>query len=393
MKKRISMILLNPFTHDARVDREAKSLVESGYEVLVYAMYRAPLPRHEIRNGYEICRIDVSSVGFGDFNISPALKYLAFIRKLWKISKNRPADYYHSHDANSLLATYPLVKRDRAQWVYDAHELESGRSFSSGRLNKLYYRIWPIPERVFIRRVDSVMCVNGSIADILAKTYEIERPAIVRNVPRHAPISKTELLRSDLQLTSSDFIILYQGLLAKNRGIDATIKAIQLLGDRYHLVLLGDGHHQAALANIARKLGVENRVHFLGYVPPSRLLSYTSSADVGTSLIEDSSLSYYYSLPNKFFEYIMAGVPVVASDFPEMGKIIREFDIGELVHDPSSPQAVASAIERILSTPSRYQEMVHNTHQAANKLNWENEQKQLVKVYRNLSERQESDFS
>lgn len=384
MRERISMILLNAFTHDARVDREAKSLVESGYEVTVYALFRSGLPKHEFRNGYEIFRLDVSSIGFSDGNIAPILKYLVFMRQLWNISKVRPADFYHSHDAISLIATYPLVKRDRAKWIYDAHELEIGRKIHTSRRNRLYHWLGPIPERLFIRRVNAVICVNDSIASILVNNYGIQTPTVLRNIPSYATVSKTDIIRKALNLSTSNLIILYQGAVIGARGLDIAMGALPLLDNAFHFVVLGEGSAKLGLIQLADELGISNRVHFLGYVPSTDLLNYTASADVGISLIQNNCLNNYYSLPNKLFEYIMAGVPVVASGFPEMRKVIEDYQIGETVMDPTSHQEAATAIEKIFSSPVKYQELLNNARIAGNVLNWENEQGNLLDLYSNI---------
>ena len=149
-------------------------------------------------------------------------------------------------------------------------------------------------------------------------------------------------------------------------------------------LVLGDGRARSALEALASELGLSKRVHFPGYVPLEELLSYTASADIGLSLIQNTSPSYYYALPNKILEYVMAGLPVVASDFPEMRRIVQEYEVGEVVSDPSSSQEVAAAIVKILQDPERYQQMRSNTRRAAEILNWENEQRKLFSLYDEL---------
>ena len=151
-------------------------------------------------------------------------------------------------------------------------------------------------------------------------------------------------------------------------------------------VALGDGRARKALEALASELGLSDRVHFPGYVPMEELLAHTASADVGLSLIQNECPSYYYTLPNKITEYVMAGLPVVASDFPEMGRIIREYQVGETVKDPGCPQEVAAAICAVLTDPERYHEMHLNAQRAARVLNWENEQEKLVALYQQIEE-------
>ena len=147
-------------------------------------------------------------------------------------------------------------------------------------------------------------------------------------------------------------------------------------------VVLGDG---TALDSFLAKVrsGDWQHIYFPGKVPLDELPSYTASADLGIVLIQDTSLSFRYSIPNKLFEYIHAGIPIIASDLPEIGRVIRETGTGE-VCDFSDPYAIAAAIQRILSDPKYYSQLQQNTRKAANDYNWQNEGKKLLDEYKKL---------
>lgn len=137
------------------------------------------------------------------------------------------------------------------------------------------------------------------------------------------------------------------------------------------------------MTNLAESANLQERTFFIDEVSPEEILSYTSSADVGISPIENTCLSYYYCLPNKLFEYLMAGLPVAVSDFPEMAKIVKEYEVGE-VFDPEDPQDIARAINAILRDEKKYQQYKENAKKASEVFNWENESKRLVNLYKEL---------
>jgi len=377
----VTMLVLNSFTHDARVHKEAKTLAAAGHNVQVLALYKAGLAIEERVHGYHVRRLVLKSVRWQGGRLAPAIKYLELIRRVAQVTKLRPADVYHSHDANTLLAIYPVVRRDKAAWVYDSHELETGRNFGGSKLAGIYRWLWPLPERLFIRRVNTVISANPSYAGQLVNTYGIRPPTVIMNCPEYLAPLESSLLRDKLGIPTGRTIILYQGAIAFNRGLEVCIQSLQYVGTDVDLVALGDGRARGALEALAAELDLSDRVHFPGYVPLAELLAFTASADVGLSLIQNTCQSYYFTLPNKIMEYLMAGLPIVASDFPEMRRVIQKHQVGYLVSDPSSPQEVAATITKTITDRERYRQMRLNAHRAAEVLNWENERKKLIALY------------
>lgn len=377
----VTMLVLNNFTHDARVHREAKTLAVSGYDVMVLALHRSGLPLVEQVDGYRVKRLELASRNLRGGRFAPLLKYLDMIFAVARVTKLRPADVYHSHDGNSLLATYPVVKRDHAAWVYDSHELERGRNIGSTHLVGIYRCLWSFPERLFIRRVNAVISANPSYASQLVTAYSIQPPVVVMNCPEYTVPPESSLLHNRIGAPANRMIALYQGAVVPGRGIEVCIRSLKYTDLEIDFVVLGDGRARGDLVALASELGLSDRVHFLGFVPLESLLAYTASADIGLSLIQNTCLSYYYSLPNKVLEYVMAGLPVVASDFPEMRRIVQEYKVGEVVHDPSSPQQVGAAMEKILADSSYCQQIQVNARRAAKFLNWEREEENLLALY------------
>jgi len=382
----ITMLVLNAFTHDARVHKEAKTLAASGHNVLVLALHRPGLAEDEQRDGYRVARVVLQSRRWRGGRLAPLAKYLEFMSKVARITRLRPADVYHSHDANTLLATYPVVRRDGAIWVYDSHELERGRNFGGSHLAGIYRWLWPLPERLFVHRVDVVISANPSYAAQLVSAYGIQPPVVITNCPEYTPPLTSHLLQDKLRIRDDQRIVLYQGLVSRGRGIGVSIQGLQYLPSEIVLAVLGDGPARGELETLALDLGLSKRVFFLGRVPLTELPLHTASAAVGLSLIQNTCQSYYYTLPNKLLEYVMAGLPVVASDFPEMRRVIQEYQVGEVVHDPSSPRSVAAALSKVLEDPNRYQQMRFNAQRAAQILNWERESTKLVDLYDRLGD-------
>lgn len=156
---------------------------------------------------------------------------------------------------------------------------------------------------------------------------------------------------------------------------------MQFLANNFILIILGDGDIKEELKELAESLSLADRIIFLPSVPMNELHNYTTSADLGILPYEKVSLNNYYCLPNKIFEYMTAGLPVVASNFPELKKIIEEEKIG-YVFDETNPDDIAQKIRLVFSDPGKYFQMKENSLKAVkNKYNWRNEAKKLIKIY------------
>jgi glycosyltransferase involved in cell wall biosynthesis len=181
---------------------------------------------------------------------------------------------------------------------------------------------------------------------------------------------------------SHEKIILYQGSVNKGRGLELVIKSMQYIDDvRFRII--GDGDISDDLKNLVKKLQLESKVLFTGRIPPDELIWHTVQADIGISLEENLGMNYYYALPNKLFDYISAGIPVVVSDFPEMGVLVRKYDIG-IATLISDARELASLFKSMLDDPARIQKWKSNLRKAATELCWENEEKKLLDFYRNI---------
>ena len=386
---KINLLVLNDFTNDARVHKEAKSLAQAGHKVTVVALWRAGLEVDEQHARYHVHRVHLATRAWRGSLIAPVVKYLEFTYKFRDWAKITPADVYHANDANTLPAAWLASRQFGSALVYDAHELETGRDFGNSRLSRIYPLIWAWPEKLFIRSADAVITVSSGIAEEISRIYHIPVPDVVLNTPEQIQLPKVRpnKIREELGIPAEINIALYQGHIYSGRGLENFFYAIQSLKN-VCAVALGEGPMLESF-RLQVNQGDWKRVYLPGKVPLDKLLNYTASADVGLVLIENTCLSHYYSLPNKLFEYMHAGIPVIGSDLPEISRMILENKIGQVVN-PNKPDEISKSIQNILSDDSTYEAYVANCVQASHSYNWENESNKLVGLYLKLEQRSNS---
>jgi glycosyltransferase involved in cell wall biosynthesis len=457
------MFVYNNFKNDARVLKEAKSLVAAGYSVTVVALLDKTTKAYEEKDGIRIIRVAInplhrrilsswrSSVeSFKETSIGQAIKpiwkslrteqtgsvelrqentqengkllavarpvehhqpkktntktpikqrikseilflysflsFVDFYDKAFKAIANEPADIYHGHDLTALPVAYQAAQRHHAKFVYDSHELFLERN-TRQPITQTEQSLWRVLEGYLIRRASAVITVNEPIAKELAQRYQIETPTVIMNAPfQKGSIfdDKDRNLRTILEVSNDYHLLLYSGTRTFNRGLEKLIQSLIYL-PKCHLVLLGMGSAQynEKLQTLTHEVGVQSRVSFFGPVPSEEVTAYAASVDLGIVANENVCLNNYYSSPNKLFEYIIAGLPVAASDFPVMKKVIEQFEIG-CTFDPSSPQNIAQAVLHMLEDSEKLQRMKQNTFIAAQVYNWENESKKLIELYSQL---------
>ncbi len=460
---KVCMFVYNNFKNDARVLKEAKSLLVAGYSVTVVALLDKTTQPYEEKDGIRIIRVTPnplhkrilyslrSSVeSFKETSIGQAIKpiwkslraeqtggvelqqestqengkllavakpvehtqakkrdikalikqrirseilllyrflsFVDFYDKAFKAIANEPADIYHGHDLTALPVAYQAAQRHGAKFVYDSHELFLERN-TRQPISQTEKTLWRLIEEFLIRRASAVITVNEPIANELTQRYQVKTPTVIMNAPfqrRDFLDDKDRNLRTILGVSDEYCLLLYSGGRTFNRGLEKLINSLSDLPN-CHLVLLGMGsdEYNKKLQTLAREVGVQSRVSFFGPVPSEEVTAYAASADLGIVANENVCLNNYYSSPNKLFEYILAGLPVAASDFPVMKKIIEQFEIG-CTFDPSSPQNIAQAVLHMLEDSEKLQRMKQNTFIAAQVYNWENESKKLIELYSQL---------
>jgi glycosyltransferase involved in cell wall biosynthesis len=296
--------------------------------------------------------------------------------------KKIKADVYHCHDLNTLYIGQKLAKKHKARLVYDSHELYvyRNRPYIPPRI---FHKKEEAFERKYIQRADAVITVSKSIAGYMEKKYNIDKPHLIMNAPKKnkAPEEIQYSLRKELNLNDNQKLLLYSGGITFSRGLDRVIESLAEMEELF-FVMMGYGQEgfKNYLKAVAVNHGVSNRMAFYGPVPSEKVTAWTASADLGIAPIENVCLSYYYCAPNKIFEYIQGGLPVVASNFPDLKNIVEKNNIG-LTCDISDPKEIAKAVDRVFN---KYTTYLNNVEKIKNRYCWENEEIKLMELYKDL---------
>lgn len=407
------------FTTDARIDRrillEASSLEAAGFSVVIVS------PSGEIRgriaetapnadrNGANLT--DSPAVPRGNLSAAILRSYrqlrsllqalgidAGILRSLfWRIQR-RPDRYYRrlfgdsirhlsarvyvAHDLPMLPVAVAAALKNGGKVVYDSHELYPDQEFSVSEQD-----MWRRLEERYIRQANLVITINDSIAHEMARRYGIKTPAVIRNcdlIPSQGVDEDDDYLRHHFCLDPETKLILFHGGLLPNRNLENLVRALKCVGDaRVVLVILGDGPMAGSLRRLIEDLGLGGRVLMHAAVPQERLISVVRSADAGTIPYQANNLNMLYCTPNKLFELIAARVPVLASDLPEIRKIVTSYGIGS-VGDMSTPERIAELLAGFLDDGNLKAKLRSGLEAAAQDLSWEKEGERLVREYRNL---------
>jgi glycosyltransferase involved in cell wall biosynthesis len=375
--KRIILSVTNDLFSDQRVDKVCNTLAKMGFSVMLVGRRYHNSPKLSVRN-YQTKRIHLffktGPFFYAEFNVR-LFFYLLFTK----------VDVLVSNDLDTLLPNVLIKKLKNKKLVYDAHEYFCGILEIQHRPR--VKKIWQTIEKYCFPKIDAVITVSQSIAEKYKEEYGKE-VAVVRNIPVLDAEGKMQNATCRMQNdvgaqnfkpTKQPVIILQGNAIHKDRGGEEIIEAMPLI---YAAVLLivGQGDMIPYMKERVTKLGLLNRVTFTGRVTPEILKTHTASADLGIAFDKNVSPNHYYSLPNKLFEYIHAGVPVISSDLPERKRIIEQYEVGVVLSD-LEPQTVASAINSILENDELLCWLKENCRAATQELNWENEEKVIQKIY------------
>ncbi len=369
--KRAIVSVINDLSTDQRVNKVSLTLNKLGYDVtLVGRRQRKSLPL-TIRD-YKTKRM------FLLFEKGP-LFYLEFQIRLFFYLLFNKADVLVSNDLDTLFPNYLISKFRKSNLVYDSHELFC--EVPELQSNPFKRKTWKNLEKWIFPKLKNVFTVNDSIAKIYSEEYHVN-VKVVRNIPL---LSNQKLVsvksKKELQLPADKKIIVLQGAgINIDRGAEEAVQAMQYVNNAI-LLIIGSGDVIEIIKQISLDLKLQNKVFFIGKVPFEKLIQYTSVADLGLTLDKDTNINYRYSLPNKLFDYIHAGVPVLSSQLIEIKNIINEYEIGDLI-DNHDPKHIAEKINSILIDEPKLQLWKKNTKIAASKLNWEIEEQQLIAVYK-----------
>lgn len=367
--------------------RELSVCQELGAETLVISKGNPEEKiKKETQNGFNIIYLSTRPLGL---RVPSLLNRIASIFSWVHYASSVQADIISGHDLTGLFIGYLSnalkPKEKKAQLVYDSHEFEIYRS---GKRNKLTRHAVVWLERFLMKQCAFSIMVNDSIADEVQKIHKLnKRPIVVRNVSSLWERNEAACARirhefcQALGMPDDTFLVMYHGGILPNRGIENMMAALALLKDVAGIILgYGDQNYVATLKKLARDLGIENRIMFHEAVPHNILMNYVGAVDCGLVTVLNSCTSYYYMLPNKFFENIQSETPVIGSDFPEISRLILKYDIG-LLCDPSKPEEIAQLIAKMRDDRALYARYKANLKLAKKELCWEREKEILKKEY------------
>lgn len=363
--KRVILAVTNDLVIDQRLHRIALSLMRQGAHVLLVGRKRffsAVLLARAYRCYRMLLLFGKGPLFYAEYNI-----------RLFFFLLFHPFDMLAANDLDSLPACFFAAKLRRKTLLYDSHEFFTEVPELVKR--PFVRKCWLFWEKMLVPRLKYLYTVSDSVASAYHKRYGVHME-VVRNMPLR------QVMRvGEAHIPLPERFIVYQGALNEGRGLEALIEAMDNLPE-IHLIFVGDGPLSGKLRHLATKRKACSRILFTGKTDFALLPPITSKALLGLTLEENSCLNYRYSLPNKLFDYIQAGIPVLATTMPETEKILKEYDIGLLIDCPSE-QAITTAISNMLSDKTRYLQWKKNLQSAAEKLCWEKEEYKLIRIYKN----------
>jgi glycosyltransferase involved in cell wall biosynthesis len=369
--KRVIISVTTDLVTDQRVHRAALTLHEAGFGVLVVGRrQKKSLPLSP--QAYSTRRMHLfferGPLFYGWFNIR--LFFFLLFHK---------ADILYSNDLDTLLPNYLVSKIKRCKLYYDAHEYFTDMPELKGR--PVVRSIWKTIERFIFPKLNNIITVNESLAHVFLKEYGI-RPAVVRNLPLPHAKAISPKTKKDFNLPDKKLIIFQGAGINIDRGAEEALAAMHYVNDAI-LVFVGSGGAVSKLKHKASDEHLNQKVFFIDKLPPEKLRQLTRLADIGLTLDKDTNINYRFSLPNKLFDYIHAGIPVLASPLPEVARIISDYDIGTFISE-HSPKHIAAKINSMLSDEQQLKKWKQNLERAANELNWTKERERFLNLFGNI---------
>ena len=368
MKKAIVSVI-NDLATDQRVHKVCCTLVSLGYHVTLVGRVK--------KNSLSLADRSYTTVRFNLPIETGPLFYLIFNLRLFIYLLFKPSDILVSNDLDTLLPNYLVATIKKIPIVYDTHEIFT--EVPELATSKIKKNTWLQIERFFVPKLKYMYTVNDSIARWYNKAYKVN-PLVVRNIPVKKVITKTAT-RVDLQLPPSQFIIILQGSgINIQRGAEELIESMNYI-DNALLLIVGDGDVIPSLTNeVAQNKNLTQKIKFIAKMPYEKMMQYTLNANLGLSLDKSTNLNYQLSLPNKLFDYIHAGIPVLVSRLPEVEAIVNQYDIGAFIEN-HNPVHIAFQIKAIMNNSEQWLRWKANTHIAAEQLTWQHEEQVLKKLY------------
>lgn len=361
MGKRIFFTVTNDLTYDQRMHRICTSLAENGYNItLVGRRLSSSLPLQDKKFSQKRirCLYKKGKFFYAEYNIR-LFFYLLF----------KKMDAVCAVDLDTILPCLKISRWKNIPRIYDAHELFTGLKEVVTRPKIL--KAWTRIEKKAIPQFQWGYTVSKSIADEFNRRYGVKYETI-KNMP---------LLYELQDTTSSEKFILYQGAVNEARGFEQLIPAMKMINAR--LVICGDGNYMPQLKKLIKETGVENKIELKGMMMPDELRDFSAKAYLGVAVPENNGINQYLALPNKFFDYLHAGLPQVTVNFPEYERLNKQYNVAILLKD-TLPETIAAAINNLLHDAVLHSKLKANCLLARNELCWQQEEKKLLTFYKTV---------
>lgn len=363
---------ISPCDNERRIFTEAISARNHGYQVGIIALKTPELPSNSKVNEIPLERISIKRWQGGP------LKFLAFNYKLFRRLLGCDFRILHCHDLWVLPASAVAACLKRCRLIYDAHEYYRGLEIFLRK--KMAGIIWTITEWIFIKRVDTLIAINHYHAKLFRNSYPfLDRNFILFNYPSAEAIA---LVEKPPVFREREKKVVFQGILKDGRALPNVIQAMEAVSAG-KLEFLGHGEIETELQQLTAGKNLQDRVIFRGKMDWNSLLQETKKARAGLVLFQPRSQNYAFAAPNKFFEYVMAGTPVIASDIATFRDLNAEFEVALLI-SPESVKDISEAVTLLLNDEDCWNRLHENCLQARKKWNWEAQEKVLFDIYRDL---------
>ncbi len=365
--KKIALVsVINDLVTDQRVNKTCHTLLECGYEVVLIG--------RRLPNSMPLPAWPFKSIRMKLLVNSGPLFYFFFMMRLFFKLLFTKAHLLYANDLDTLLPNFLVARLKKIPLIYDSHELfcEVPELLHTSAKRRLWLAIetWIVPKLPY------AITVNKSIAGIFENKYKTHF-YVVRNIPPAVEGFKPRS-KKELQLPEDKKIVLLQGAgINIDRGAEELVEAMQFV-EHALLLIIGGGDSWPLLQQKIKALNLGDKVRLIDKLPKAELMHFTYNADLGISIDKNSNLNYYNSLPNKLFDYLYAGVPVLASRLPEIEAVVTQFEVGDFISG-HEPRAIAQKIKELLGSP-KLAVYKANTANVKPVLNWENEKKTLMGV-------------
>lgn len=366
MQKKAVVCVTNDLSTDQRVHKSCMALSKCNYRVLEYGrILPGSLP---LDRPYQTRRIKHI------FNKGP-LFYAEYNIRLFFFLLFTPVDLIFANDLDTLPAALLVSRLRKKEIIYDSHEYYTETPELTGRPK--VQGIWKWIEAKCFPYLNHIITVNQSIAHLFENDYG-KKLHVVRNIP---PTYEPDQIKSreELGLPADKTLLIIQGSgINIDRGAEEACRAMHYL-EGYVLVIIGGGDVIPVLKKMVEELNLSDKVLFKDKMPFKDLRQYTMNCELGLTLDKDTNINYRFSLPNKLFDFIHSGIPVLSSRLPEIENIIDSYQVGFFIEN-HDPKHIAERIQYVFGNPSDFEQTKLNTAKAKSILNWEVEENILIGI-------------